>query len=76
MSNEPLVPQKMKERLTDRERISPDNKAVIDLPTAVFLDDLLTTRQTNYKSEHCEFIRNEVISEIRGIIYSCIKLRQ
>lgn len=76
MSNLPLVPQKTKERLTDRERISPDNPAKLDLPTAAFLDDLLTPKPTNYKSEHCEFIRNEVISELRGIIFSCVKLRQ
>nr|DAD80267.1 MAG TPA: hypothetical protein [Caudovirales sp. ctTqA28] len=76
MSDKHSLPQNVKERISDAEYPNPNNPTPLDLPTYAFLDDALRTPSTNYKSEMHEFIRREVIQELRGIIFSCVKLRK
>lgn len=76
MSDKHSVPMSMKERISDDEYPNPKNPTALDLPTYSFLDDVLRTPTTNYRSEMHEFIRKEVIQELRGIIFSCLKLRK
>lgn len=76
MSDKHSLPQNLKERISEAEYPSPDNVTNIDLPTYAFLDDVLRVPPTNYRSEMHEFIRREVIQELRGIVFSCVKLRK
>lgn len=76
MSDKHSLPQSLKERINDSEYPNPDKPTTMDLPTYAFLDDVLRTPTTNYRSEVHEFIRREVIQELRGIVFSCIKLRK
>lgn len=76
MSDKHSVPMNLKERISDGEYPNPKNPMALDLPTYSFLDDALRTPTTNYRSEMHEFIRKEVIQELRGIIFSCLKLRK
>lgn len=75
MSDKYSVPMNLKGRISDDEYPNPKNPTALDLPTYAFLDDVLRTPTTNYRSEMHEFIRKEVIQELRGIIFSCLKLR-
>lgn len=70
------VPQSLKEKISDSEYPNPHNPTSLDLPTYSFLDDVLRTPSTNYRSEMHEFIRREVIEELRGLVFSCIKVRK
>lgn len=76
MSDKHSLPQGVKGRINDAEYPNPSNPTTLDLPTYAFLDDVLRTPTTNYKSEMHEFIRKEVIQELRGIVFSCVKLRK
>lgn len=76
MSDKHSLPQNLKERISESEYPSPDNVTNLDLPTYAFLDDVLRVPSTNYRSEMHEFIRREVIQELRGIVFSCVKLRK
>lgn len=76
MSDKHSVPMNLKERISDDEYPNPKSPTALDLPTYSFLDDVLRTPTTNYRSEMHEFIRKEVIQELRGIIFSCLKLRK
>lgn len=76
MSDKHSVPMNLKEKISDEEYPNPKNPTSLDLPTYSFLDDVLRTPSTNYRSEMHEFIRREVIQELRGIIFSCITIRK
>lgn len=76
MSDKHSVPMSLKEKISDEEYPNPKKPTALDLPTYSFLDDVLRAPSTNYKSEIHEFIRKEVIQELRGIIFSCITLRK
>lgn len=76
MSDKHSVPQSLKEMISDSEYPNPQKPTTLDLPTYSFLDDVLRTPSTNYRSEMHAFIRKEVINELRGIIFSCITIRK
>ncbi|QHJ81053.1 MAG: hypothetical protein [Bacteriophage sp.] len=52
---------------------SPTDVAYIEAGIHDFIMDVLRERAVNYNSPHADFIRNEVIKEIRQRICSSIK---
>ncbi|QHJ79433.1 MAG: hypothetical protein [Caudoviricetes sp.] len=64
-----------KQSTGDRPQPSPSNLRYIDRDVHEFIVDLLRTTRVSYNSPHHDFIRNEVLEEVRRRFESCVKPR-